>query len=200
MSRFRTGTLGRSVARWGRMPRFGSRAPFKRRQFAWKFFELEEDAVDTSGATVEDFILFDSTDWTADTGSSNPTGCKNVTLDMRVGLSWTPDLSAANIYNSAGWGCGIWCLDADDTGGTINNHFAAQRPIWWDHHYMMFTSGTTTVPNALARQWNKSVKCRQRYMGFDDELRFKFALDSSVASQVSDMRIGIFGRVSWEIP
>lgn len=196
MARFRSGTLGRSVRRWGRLP--GMKAPFKRIQHGWKYVDLEESSLDETGVTTADIVLADADDWVlVGTG----TGVRNMVLELDIAIVWTPTIDETPAtFNSWRLKAGIWCLDADDTGGGIDAAFGDQRAIWW----RTFANNNDAAATANGQEYPRRVQWRarakQRWLQLDQELRFKCKFDSDVGSVISDARLFIFGRVSWEIP
>lgn len=192
--RFQSGTLGRSIQRFGRFPG-GGMSRFKKKNFSWQYVELNEAAVSLAPGPL-DIILFNASDWV----DVSATGVKNVSLDLRLMFTWTPTVVAIE-YDSWWVRGGIFVLDVDETGGTISSTFAAHRALWWN------AAGRNTGEQPAAqgaspdiRNINWTVRARQRFMKFDEELRFLFGFFATVTGTIADARMSIFGRISWETP
>lgn len=195
MARFQSGTLGRSIKRFGR---FGARPNFKRKQFAYVYSTLDEAALDRTGA-VNDFGLFDRTDF-APAAAANASGCRNISFDICFGITWTPQVTTL-AYDSWRLDGAIFVMDADDVGGTITTQFASNRAITWNS----WSRNTGEMPTALGvsperRDINWRAKGRVRFMRLDEELRFLLQFNSNVTDTIIDARLSLMSRYSWEIP
>jgi len=193
--RFRSGTLGKSLKRWG--PKFPSTRSFKRKQFSWQYVTLDNSALLTGGGTT-DIIVFDQTDWIALSDSN----VRNVSMDLNVGIVWTPTTTGTT-FNSHSVRGAMFILDADDTGQTLATTLASTRALWWNQTAMnLNTAAFADVgANWSSRAINWKVKRTARFLKADDELRFMVAFSGSNADDViSDARLFIFGRISWETP
>lgn len=177
---------------------FRASKTFKKKQFAWQYVELEETAINTAGAPTVDVILFDSEDWA--TTASNAENVKSVSMDLRIMFAWTPQ-STTLAYDSWYMQAGIFVLDADDTGNNFSTTIAAHRALWWNVEGR--NTGEQPAANGVSPQqnWmNWKVKRLQRFMKFDEELRFLCRTSSDVSGVIADARVSIFGRLSWETP
>lgn len=197
--RFRSGTLERSLRRWG--PRMPRPSAIKRKQFAWQYVVSDNTALGSGGGTT-DIVLFDNTDWHS---TASPENVRNVSLDLRIGVVWTPTANATNTFNSSALRAGIFVLDQEDTGQTAATVFADTRALWWDQIAMNLgtfpTASPFTAPDRTARQVNWRVKKRQRFLRLDEELRLLVAWTGTTTDDViADARLFIFGRISFEIP
>lgn len=203
MARFRSGTLERSVRRWGRMPKFG-RGKLERVKHSWKYVELENTAMSLNGASSAEVVLHDSADWVPAT--SGGVGCKNVAFDLNITCTWTPVGDSANIFLNGQLLMGIFIQDADDVqGGPIADVFGECRALVWDQFVwrsegmdLATPTGAIFVPPIL--RWNRRVRGKARYLKFDEELRLSIGPQNDLTSTIDDMRLSVFGRVSWETP
>lgn len=196
MARFQSGTLGRSIKRFGR---FQGRMPsFKRKQHAFVYSTLDEAALDRTGA-VNEFVLFDRTDFSP-AASANASHCRNVSFDIMFGITWSPQVTTL-AYDSWRLDAAIFIMDADDVGGNITTQFASNRAIAWNS----WARNTGEQPSALGaspdiRYINWRCKGRARYIRIDEELRFLLQFNSSVTDTLIDARLSLMSRYSWEIP
>lgn len=196
--RFRSGTLQRSIKRWG--PKFPK---VQRVQHGWKYVTLENQSMDIDGTTPTDVIICDADDW-ALTGTG--VGCKNMTVDLAVAVAWTPKTDAANVFHNASIRWGLFCLDEDDVGAGIDGRFTDTRALRWGMLGNNFQGIDLTAADGpfwqpmTATRWNFHVRAKQRYMKFGDELRFVICNSTDLLDVIGDQRLHIFGRVSWEIP
>lgn len=200
--RFRSGTLERSVKRWGRFPR----AKLQKVGHSWKYVELANHAVSLTGNTLSDITLFSAVDFQVGAVAS---GCKNVAFDLACGYCWTPKTDAANIFHNGSVRWGIFQLDADDapTGGTaIEDTFATTRALRWGAFSRNFNGIDLTVADGpfwqpiASTQVNWRVRGKARFVKFDDELRFMLQHSTDLSDAIGDARLHIWGRVSWETP
>jgi len=200
--KFRSGTLERSVKRWGRFP--GKK--LQRVQHSWKYVELANTAVSRDGATPTDIAFFTAVDFQV---GAVATGVKNVAFDLCVGLAWTPTTDAANIFHNASVRWGIFCLDADDvpTGATaLEDTFATQRALKWGMFARNWQGQDLTAADGPfwqpmnATHYNFRVRGKQRFVKFDEELRFILQNSTTLTDVMGDQRLHIWGRVSWETP
>jgi len=200
--RFRSGTLERSVKRWGRFPS----KKLQRVAHSWKYVELANTAISRDGANPTDITFFSAVDF--QTGAV-ATGCKNVAFDLCIGMAWTPTTDAANIFHNASIRWGVFCLDADDapSGATaIEDTFATTRALKWGMFARNFHGQDLTAAdgpfwhpmNATCVNWR--VRGKQRFVKFDEELRFMLQNSTSLTDVMGDQRLHIWGRVSWETP
>lgn len=170
---------------------------FKKKQFAWQYVELEETALARTDGATTDVILFNSADWTTNANAEN---VKNVSLDLRIMYAWSPNVTTV-AYDTWYLKGAIFVLDADEVGGTIDGTFAAHRALWWNAQGMNTGEQPTAngaSPDHRAMHWR--VKAKQRFMKYDEELRFLTAFNSIVNETLADARVSIFGRMSWETP
>lgn len=197
MARFRSGTLERSVKRFGRFPSFGGRQ-FKKKQFGYLYAEVNEQAQALNGDTLQ-IILFDGLDWQTG-GSGSQENVRNVSGDVAIGLAWTPQNNALT-FDSVAYHWGIFCNDVDDSTVLISALFASHRALKWDQKVWnsMEIDAEGFGPD-YPRQWNWRVKFRQRFMRQDDQLQFAGAFQNDSSSTIADARVFIFARFSWEIP
>lgn len=197
MARFRSGTLEKSVKRWGRMPAFNR---LKRKQFGWTYIQDDDNALIRTTDT-NDFILFSHEDWDASTVSSS--GVRNVSFDMRITITWTPESGAGFSFESWSWIWGIFCKDEEDIGTSFAT-FADTRALAWDEYALnmhRMNTGEATEPDySRERRMTWRTKARQRYMQHDDQLRYLGRFNQDVSGHLADARIFFFGRISWEIP
>lgn len=200
MARFRSGTLERSVRRWGRFPGAGGRGgKLQRVTHGWKYVTLGETALNLTTPNNNPTVvsLFDSGDFAP---STTGTGCKNVVFDLRVVTSWSPSITAV-AYDSWSFRAGIFCVDVEDDTGTHSSAYAEKRAIWWN-----FTGRNTGEQPATFGISNENraftwvARGRQRWVDFDEELRIVAGFTDGVDSVISDARLSIFGRISWENP
>jgi len=198
--RFRSGTLERSVKRWGRFPRFNK---VKRVNHSWKYVELENQAIGLVGGGSTQIVIASATDWQQ---NSSGQGVKNMSLDLAIGFSWTPVSDAANIFGGRGIYWGVFCLDEDDAASPpIATQFSDTRALKWGALFRNWQGMELTAADGgpyvrTQLETNFRVRCRQRFMKFDDELRFCVGVNGDMSSTTSDLRLHIFGRVSWETP
>lgn len=202
MARFRSGTLERSIKRFGRFPR----GKLQRVGHSWKYVEVANSSIATGGATPQDFTVFSAVDFQVGAVAA---GCKNVAFDLAVGVCWTPATDAANIFHNASVRWGLFQLDADDvpTGATgVEDTFATTRALKWGMFARNFQGMDLTVADGpfwqpiSATQVNWRFRARARFVKFDEEVRFLIQPSTSISDAVSDMRIHMWGRVSWETP
>jgi len=200
--RFRSGTLERSVKRWGRFPS----KKLQRVGHSWKYVELANHAVSLTGNTLSDITFFSAVDFQVGAVAA---GCKNVSFDLACAVGWTPKNDASNVFHNATMRWGIFCLDADDapTGGTaLEDTFATTRAIrWgligrnWNGMELANADGVTShTPDSMSHNWR--VRGKQRFVKFDEELRFMFQNSTDLSDVLGDIRLHIWGRVSWETP
>lgn len=199
MRRFRSGTLENSVKRWG--PRMPSFQRFKKKQFQWFYFDSNEP-LSRSGDT-DDFILFNKADFAP--GGLAASGCRNISMDLRISVCWTPALDDFG-FTSWHWSFGIFVLDQDDVEPTpFVGHFGEHRALYWES----FANNTNSTPvitgdpstfNAVGpeRRWTTRFKARQRFIKYDEELRLITQFGEATEDILSQARMFIFGRVSWE--
>lgn len=189
--RFQTGTLGRSIKRFGRFPSMGS---FKRKSFEWKYVTLDEAALNRSAGTPTTTTIVSASDWAGGGGS----GVRNVSFDLRVGVSWSPEVTTVE-YDSFALRAGLFIRDDDDATTAILDMFSQQRALWWN---ATFRNGgeqpTASGVSAETRYINWTVRCKQRFMKFDEVADLSVAFNGATNGIMSDARVSIFGRVSWE--
>lgn len=199
MARFRSGTLERSVKRWG--PRMPS-AKIKRVGHSWKYVILEDEPVGMTGAGSLQVTVVDSNDWIPATG--NGLGCKNVVLEAAVSLSWTPETDASTVFNAGMMLYGVFIRDQDETTSPpIESCFDDARALKWGmyaKHFNGMNDGAGLVSIPELRMWQFRFKCRARYLKFDEELRFAIGVTSDLSDVFLDLRCHMFGRCSWETP
>lgn len=195
--RFRSGTLERSIKRWGpKMPR----GKLQRVQFSWKYITLENTSIPPGAATFPDIVMFNAVDWQV---GSVATGCRNVAFDLCVGVAWTPENNVANIFHNASIRWGVFCIDTDDAPATLDDAFATTRALRWGmlgNNFHGMNLATPVYPQENAVRWNFRVRFKQRYVKFDEEVRFMIQPSTDISDAVDDMRLHLFGRVSWETP
>lgn len=194
-SRFAPGTLERSVARFGRFPGRRRGAPFKKKQFLWKYVIAEDVAIDLT-PVAQTIGLFDATDWQLNAAGS---GVRNVSLDLQIVVTYTPAATTL-AYNSWMMLQGIWCKDLDDPSFTLaSDYFIDARALRWN----MIAQNTGEQPTANgvspdSRTFRWHVKAKQRFMRLDDELLLVVGFEEAVATVINDARLFVFGRISWE--
>lgn len=194
MARFRSGTLERSVKRFGRMPSFNK---FQRKSHGWKYVELIDSSIDLSGTVGTVAAIFTATDVAP--GTIGGTGVRNVAADLVVGVTWSPQTTALS-FDSWAITYGFFCLDNDDTSDTIDETFGATRAIdWhmWARNSVEDGEGGSFVND---RHMQRRARWRQRFVRFDERIIIMAQANTSITSTISDMRLHIFGRVSWENP
>lgn len=194
MSRFRSGTLERSVKRWGRMPSFNK---FKRKQQAWQYVESSEVNLPVAGNTSE-VVIFDAADWSSASGAGE--NCRNFRARLRVGVMWSPE-STALAFDSWYVKAGVFVCDDDEVLANIDAYFGEKRARWWGCHF----NNSTEQPAAIGvggqerhREW--TINIRQNFLKLDEELRFIIAFNGNVTSTIADARYSIFGVEWWETP
>lgn len=190
--KFRSGTLERSVRRWGRFPK----TPYKRKQHSWQYVELEESSIGRDGST-DDVVLFNGDDWKTGANADN---VRNVSIDFYIGVCWTPE-STTVAYDSWLFKTGIFVMDADDVNPVIDTMFATTRALWWGAGARNTGEQPTAQgisPESRLMTWR--VRARQRFLKFDEELRLCWAFASNVTETLADVRGNLFGRISWETP
>lgn len=199
MARFQSGTLGRSIKRFGR---FARGPKVQRVGHSWKYSTLTNSALPI-GVTTTDIVLFDSTDWEGITTTAVPV--KNVSFDVAIGITWTPLQAAAAVFQSGSIWSAVMVLDRDDTGGTLGAKLAEQRALWWSQHannWVTWPLANTDdpTPGATNRGLNFRARGKQRFMKFDEELRLLISPQVNLNTVITDARLFVLARLSWETP
>lgn len=191
MARFRSGTLDRSLRRWG--PKFPNPNKFQRKQHSWKYIHLNEQAMNLTNDPLEVTIV-DSADW----GDLAGQGVRNMSADLVIGVTWAPQTTALSFdSNALLWG--IFCMDTEEPAALASDSFfSEQRAVVWDYWPNLFIENAESQGVQTANRYRTRVRFRQRWMKFNEELRLSIAFVSSVASVVNDARCFVFGRLSWE--
>jgi len=198
MARFRSGTLERSVKRWGRFPRFGGGSNLKRKQHSWQYVEANEETIPLNSDTLQ-IILFDEQDWAIPAVAAG-SNVRNASFDLCFGVAYTPQDSTLE-YDSIALHWGIFALDNDDSTVAISGLFGTHRALKWDQKaWNIAEIPTENGPPEHPRSWNWRVRFRQRFLRFDEQIQFAIAFQSAVSNVISDCRLFIFGRISWEVP
>lgn len=193
MRSFRSGTLGRSVRRWGPRVNFGK---FQRKSHQWKYVTDDEAAIDRTGASPLSYALIDSGDWSP--SAAGGSGCRNIVIDFSFGCTWSHN-NTATAFESWGAKMGIFIKDRDDATSTLNAMFTSHRAIDWAHWCRnTASSSSATVIGGTERYFIRRKKFKVNFLKFDEEVAFYFQLESDVTTVINDMRGFIFGRVSWE--
>ena len=197
---FRSGTLERSVKRWG--PKTSFRRPkFQRVNHGWKYVTLENQTMTRDGTADTDIIIADFEDW--EQSAVSAIGVKNMTVDLVCTVAWTPASNAQSVFHNASLRWGLFCLDTDDTVDQLDDTFATHRALRWGSFMCNFqgmTLGTPVWHMMNTTRFAFRVRAKQRYMKFEDQLRLKVQNSTDLTDVMGDQRLHIFGRVSWEQP
>lgn len=205
---FQTGTLGRSVRRFGRFMGRRPRTGFARRQFGFFYSTAVVQLQLTSSPEPAIISLVKNSDLAPAAGLA--TGAQvdvhNVSMDIVLMLEVECDLTASISRFGSGlfvhWG--MFKQDVDEDITTLDNAMATNSLIRWD-----------AMP-VQAYSWNGSVsgsanptltqKTRQRFrmstVKPDEELIFiaNWSDDASKAGQLDAAFLSIAQRVRYEIP
>jgi len=197
---FRSGTLERSIRRWG--PRMPTARKFKRKQHSWIYIRDGDNSLSRSGDS-DHFILFNNVDWDP-TGQGGGVNCRNVSIDLRHTVVWTPVTSTTPNFNSLSFIWGLWSLDEDDVQAQ-DLTFGESRALAWDEYALNYKSNTNGSENAdaldvMIRRMTWRTRVRQRFMKFDDDIRYICRFNEDVTGVFTDARIFFMARISWEIP
>lgn len=173
---------------------------FKKKQFSWKYVDLEAQTLNLSAGSTTDVVLTDNTDWVPGGLGVGGSGVKSMSFDLCIGMAWSP-LETTLAYDTIGWRWGIFCLDADDGTATEALLFANQRALKWDQ----FVFNAAEQPTALGsdgsfRAYNRRVKAIQRFLKYDETLQFSCAFNAAANTVIAGAELFIFGRMSWETP
>lgn len=195
--RFRSGTLERSVRRFGRMPKFGQ---FAKKSHSWKYVELDEQALDAATLAPTDVSIIDSDDWQP--AATPGLGVRNVSFDIAIGYTWSTQ-TIATTFDSWALRYGFFIKDRDDDPeASINDYFAEGRALEW--HQVAFNTVENQAESgdseSNVRQFNRRVRFKARFLKFDEEVRFATGFSTTASSTLADSRVWLFGRVSWETP
>jgi len=196
MANFRSGTLGRSVKRFGR---FRSMNKFARKSFGFKYGTIDSLAVPTDATAEPRVVLFQASQ--AEPGGQFGGNVRNVSFDVALGFSWsidaTPETNFTFISTAIRWA--FLCVDSDDQTDNFEDYISDTRALAWGQHVLNIVSITNAI-NGAERQFNTRVRFKQRFMKFDDEVLICPMLVQAADSAVSDLRMWVMSRVSWEMP
>jgi len=192
--RFQTGTLGRSIRRFGRFPR----APFKRKSFGYFTATSSETAMDITTPAPTSIVVFDPTDWS--TGAAGLTGVRFCVVDLQMMVTWSPQVTTL-AYDS--WYLHWFAIncDRDDAHTSMSGAAFEYKPLVWGAQ----GRNTGEQPSALgASPDSRSINARMRFKtGFipiDNEIRFMASVNGTATSTIADMRISLVAVVKYELP
>lgn len=202
--RFQSGTLGRSIRRFGRFPRPG----FKRKQFA-HLYSFGTIGYVASAPVLGELSLFSNSD--VMTGGQIASGAmgpiRNVSFDVSAMLYLVPDLAAALVNYTAGptyWHWAVYKQDVDESKSTMGEIMSTESCIRWGTIPVYFLSANGSAAIAANPSLVNQVRTKFRVSKLerDEEIVFAgaFSETTSFTAQLDDMQCEIVQRVRYEIP
>lgn len=203
MRRFRSGTLERSIRRWGpRFPRIG-RAGFKKKNFGTIYAHLTGADLDLPvNGNLFDVNLFDSTDWNNAAHIGTDLVVRNVSVDIAFGLVGLP--VNGNVIGETSLRWGIFLVDSDDTFSTLDDYFSEYRAIVWGIQPFIASTRNTATSSASAPAMELGFNMRRRFriskVRETQTLTYAAALDISINGIWQDATHPLATRIRYELP
>lgn len=203
--RFQSGTLGRSIRKFGRFP---GGPGFQRKQFgfyyasAFQQFTLVGSPEPIAVSLVSQDVLVPTT--SIATGAQ--VAARSVSIDLQAMLQHIPDV------NGTGGGFGFlyvhWMVfkqDVDEELTTFEAAAATKSAIKWGAWNLMLfgtSSGAAAMGAYPTAMQSTRMKFRVNQLRKDEELVFMAALsqDESIAAFTNGIGIQLLQRVRYEIP
>lgn len=204
--RFQTGTLGRSIRKFGRFPRPG----FQRKQFAFYYatafqeLDLSVDPEPTALVLASNAVLAPAT--SIATGAMVPV--RNVSMDLEMTLQMLPDIGAisgpfGNVY--VHWM--IYKADTDEPIISFDSIAATHSAIKWGTWTpQLYGTGGSTGASDFAHSPHAIQKVRTRFkvskLERDEEIVFLAAWSQTEAKAgwLDQASIQFVQRVRYEVP
>jgi len=202
--RFQTGTLGRSVRRFGRFPR-GRLTGFKRKQFG--YFYSDADLQPEMNADPESVFLtvIDVSDLAPPAGFPFQTSVRNVSFDIYLGLTAVPDFDTAlATYAALTWQWGFYKKDSDENNLDLDTSFATHSMIKWGCWDMTVGGGgaeAAALANPTLRNMTR-VRFRVSELKPDENITFVMQRDNGVSlgSALEGIFLAFRMRCRYELP
>jgi len=194
--RFQSGTLGRSIRRFGRFPTAG----LKRKQFATYYGTLLHSAVGLGGA-MKEVTIIDESDWGPNSGSiTGMVNVRNVSVDHCFIINMIRD-TGATLQEDWVLQWMIIKTDVDQAYTNIADAMAQDVAIRWG----AFGNVTSTMPtgttgNEARPSFNWRVKYSVPFIKEDQELRFLLQVLPGASGTLDEMNLSVVSRIRYEIP
>lgn len=192
--RFQSGTLGRSIKRFGRFPRMGT--PFKRKQYTGFVSTLSENSLSLVPVMLST-DLFAQADWAE---GATDTVVRNVMIDCRIMVTWSPTTTTV-AYDSWYWHWMIMKVNDDETDASMALLASEYPPLAWDA-FGRNTGEHPTANGALGqdRFYTARPKFKVPWVRSNEVIRLYASFNASVTETIADARISLVEHVRYELP